>query len=584
MEIRQILLRLLSRLCRPFVAWRALLVLVVIGPIALLHFRLSTPSSHVSRGKPVRSEVVRRWTSWDVGSGDPHYKECPAIWEKHPEAKDLRKLIPHGRKGALVIPWVDTNLMVVKPAKTICGWLVIKGEKSHDTVGKRYSASEGDFFPPLPPFPVDGVTVTAFGKQNGFEVPISVSDSFARYPDDTEEFRIYDVIIALRDPDVYRLEVLLEYSDLINVDESPQASETQAHLPVVVNQDGTPTLLSIHVQGKPLSRSTYLGLPHCQSSDHPGRWVNSSLLSKSPIATSWMSDEDETHEDLTEPLQTYDGRVWVPFECRYRRWSYRAFRDKCLGKWYGLSHWWGDGNVRRALKALTTAGAWCKEWYDESTPECQCDDRTLVTPHIGDGATGWSVVPKVAGSINATIMYASLASFTADTIDWQDLMNIYKMKEQLRPQIALGVTRVEARPSVVIVGLPTLDTTASTLSSVHSTLSSLTHALRATYAAQGVPIVLRTPQYASSPSTRLRTKLLSQFFAKSITAVLSPFTSVYIWDVHHLGDFATQSAKGRLAKCDLGHASRDMVEWENLILENVLCNKLLMQEKKVERG
>ncbi|KAI9105733.1 hypothetical protein DFS34DRAFT_27688 [Phlyctochytrium arcticum] len=591
-DARHVGVRLFSRFCRPFYACRAIIVFAVLVPVLFVYVRLSmtpanSPSSRTGGGREGsfwtgtknpsdRSDVKTRWTSWDYSSGPERLlaaSECPSSWHTHPDLDDFQKLIPTGRKGALVIPWIDRRLVILKPGKAICGWIIIKGLPSGPSSRRAADSilSSSAFTTPLedgPWLPVDAFNVTAIGSQHGYEIPINVPERYTQYLVGDDEYRIYDLVLLLRDPDLYHLEVLLEYSDLKDLESLSQdaAYPSRAHLPIVVNNDGTPTMLTIQVQGKPISRSTYLGLPHCQHADHVGRWVNASLLAKSPIASSWASEEDETHDDLTGPLESYDGRVWVPYECRYRRWSYRTFRDKCLSRWYHETHWWGDHNIRRSLKTLTTAGAWCKVWYDESSSECQCDDGALHVPDFEVELKRQSTIRNIAGAPNISLSFLSVDGFTAQEPLWREWMHQQHWAE----------TRL---PSAVIVNLPVADLVSSTRTQFRDMLSQLADQLRETYAARGIPIILRTPQHSSHPTSRLRTKLLSQYFAKYLINKLGLLTQISVWDVYHLGETAIQEARNRIATCKLGSATRDLVDWENSILMNAMCNQRLAAGK-----
>ncbi|KAI8920939.1 hypothetical protein DFJ77DRAFT_447994 [Powellomyces hirtus] len=406
-------------------------------PVFFLHYSLSKSRSESTiRGNP----NVARWTSWEPADALP--KECDNAWQEQPDADSFRASLGGTETGALILPWLDEEHIITSPSKIICGWVVVKGVRGHFTVqGQAYSGrrredtptATGPFSEDLtnlnstPDFPPDGILIRAIGIQNGFESTMDVSETFAAFEYDRIEYRLYHTTIKLRDADKYKLEVLLEYRSIENLGNLRSVVAPPLQLPTIVSKDGQTLLHTIQIPGKRISRSTYLGLPHCMGADHAGRWVNASFLEKSAGAASWASDEEEVHEDLSEPLESYDGRVWVPYECRYRRWTHKAFKNKCLAKWHNLTHWIGDSNIKRSLKAVTTGGAWCREWYDEGSPECQCEDKALVVPQISENVPSWNLISNVAGKSDVTMLYASLKSLNPSahkSWSWTDTQDL----------------------------------------------------------------------------------------------------------------------------------------------------------------
>ncbi|KAJ3150958.1 hypothetical protein HDU86_006214 [Geranomyces michiganensis] len=518
-------------------------------------------------------------------------KSCSNAWQKQPDAETFRALLAETEHGALVLPWLGTPKFVTAPGKNLCGWVAIKGERGRFTVqGRPFSRVDAPPPPAAAPtdggetirnpahldFPPDGIGIRAIGTENGFETLIEVSDQFIAFEHDLIEYRLYHTSVTLRDPDTYKLEVLLEYRGMDNLEDLADAGNTlPISLPTIVSKDAMTVLESVKVTGKRIDRSTFLGLPKCTGADHVGRWVNGTWLKKPLIASSWTSDDEAVHEDFNEPLESYDGMVWVPYECRYQRWTYNAFRDRCLTKWYKITHWIGDSNLQRGLKAFATGGAWCREWYDETSTECQCQDKDLAVPHINQDVPAWSIITHKPAfkDGNATFLFGLTESLQPNhhkSWSWKDTHDL------ATDNVPAGTLDI---PTMVILNLPRSDILplSRTLPGLLDSFQALIPHLHTKYAIRGIPIVIRTPQY-SPTSARARTKIISRYFVDLLVAGLRPTTEVYVWDVHQMSEQAIAPARARLAQCGLGHASRDLVDVENLVLMNSMCNQQLAEE------
>ncbi|KAJ3185090.1 hypothetical protein HDU87_002656 [Geranomyces variabilis] len=550
-------------------------------PIFVLHFQIS--KERQARLQRVNPSVVR-WTAWEPSDAQP--QECSNAWQEQPDAEAFRALLTGTEHGALVLPWLDTSKFVTGPGKNLCGWVAIKGERGRFTVqGRPFSrvdaaaADSEDMIrnPAHLDFPPDGVSVRAIGTENGFERLIEVSDKFIAFEHELIEYRLYHTSVTLLDPDTYKLKVLLEYRGLDHLGDLMDAGRTPPiSLPTIVSKDAKTLLDSVKVTGKRIDRSTYLGLPKCTGAGHVGRWVNATWLKKPLIASSWTSEEEAVREDLAEPLESYDGQVWVPYECRYQRWTYGAFRERCLTKWHKVTHWIGDSNLQRALKALTTGGAWCREWYDESSSECQCQGKELSVPHISNEVPSWSIIPYLPAykNGNATFLLGLTESLQPNhykSWSWKDIRDLAPGNTP--------ATNLDT-PTMVIINLPHSDTLplSRPLPELLDSFQALIPHLHTKYAIRGIPIVIRTPQF-SPTLARARTKIISRYFVDVLVAGLRPTTAVHVWDVHQMSEQASASARKRLAQCSLGHASRDFVDLENQALMNLMCNQQLAEEK-----
>ncbi|KAJ3043286.1 hypothetical protein HDV00_005289 [Rhizophlyctis rosea] len=375
----------------------------------------------------------------------------------------------------------------------------------------------------------------------------------------------------------------------------------------------TSTPLNLHLKGKPLTRSTYLGLPFCTSGDHPGRWVNASLLTAPPLL--WESEEDRTHEDLADVtrLKTYDGLVWVPYECRYRLWTYRTIRDKCLrrgGVGHGVVHIWGGGDVgvRRGVKGVVSGGAWCREWYQEDSPQCQCNDTTLPVPNVPSTTTDTDasegIIPGVMGG-SGTMYFNNRDGGYRDLLERMQGDALGERLRDLKPEygtVGEGV-EVERASAVILNPSPQIHTL------LHDTLTTTflptyIKTLRKTYP-NAPSLILRTSTSASSLRTKSLNNILGRTFTREFLddddALVLDINSAYsglgmlggetrpirpgrlhVWDVAALREGLPKRARKRREE-ECGEdgqegVGRDLVEWESLVLMNVLCNWVLEGE------
>jgi hypothetical protein len=104
--------------------------------------------------------------------------------------------------------------------------------------------------------------------------------------------------------------------------------------------------LKIHVKGSLFTKYVYFSLPFCKAADHPGRWIRASLLSDEFLG--WSVNQSAFERSPASAL------IYVPFECRYKQYSYTEFNMKVKDK-FKLIHFYGM-DLKRNYLQLTFKG------------------------------------------------------------------------------------------------------------------------------------------------------------------------------------------------------------------------------------
>ncbi|KAJ2626801.1 hypothetical protein IW137_005831, partial [Coemansia sp. RSA 1287] len=212
-------------------------------------------------------------------------------------------------------------------------------------------------YTPFPNTPWDSVLLDLVGQRTGVSVPVRLQPAMDIRNTFRDESHVYEADVRLRDVDEYRVEGYVEFRDALwNCDGELAPADyipEPLHIPSTLHVDVVdPQKTSTY------NLERYMELPLCTDLDVEGRWVSSDALS--------------FNTDLVPPPDDH-GRVWLPYTCRLRRIEYGEFMQ-CLKQQYPLMHWYGDSNLRRVLKKLTTRGAWCGTSDEHQTRTCICED------------------------------------------------------------------------------------------------------------------------------------------------------------------------------------------------------------------
>ncbi|KAJ3179792.1 hypothetical protein HDU87_002360 [Geranomyces variabilis] len=467
-------------------------------------------------------------------------------------------------------------------------------------------------FPPVAVgWPPDSVDLKAEGENYTVVFDTSQQYVIVNGRDSEVSYRIYNVTIDLRDPDSYQLEVVLEYMDYLwNYEDPAHVYWAPTPLPIFMNRDSLTLLPSSlrllandPVTHPQITYESFAALPLCSNGNHRGRWVPSAHLGFAPTlrmhVPSDMNENSNVDYDKSPLLlQNYDDAVWVPYDCRYAARTYDSWRDRCLLKHHPYVHYFGDSNIRRGLKALASGGRWCKIWYSEDSSQCQCSDWHLdiegLAPDREDNllrilsADDARNSPPDASSpppptpVAYAFLWKGLNSWGPN---WSAAVDLTAQQQRLTNILPGAAQLAMHAPTAVIISLTNWDAAYGSLAEFLLSLPVLVAHLRETYTARGVPIVWRTGQHfagradqvdadgaAQGKQPRRFSRARVRAFDAAAERALVDGLGAVTWDVRAIGAALRPKGRERAAQCDSGHAGRDLVDTENTLLMNVLCN------------
>jgi hypothetical protein len=248
----------------------------------------------------------------------------------------------------------------------------------------------------LPDFAPDSIHISIQGSQF-MSVPFISHSPFQQHLlKENITLRMYHTQFKFQDVDTFKIYGNLEYVNYQwNYEKYQDVFWNPTPLQFASISSWTAELslkdsLSVKVRGKAFDIHDYESLPYCSRGDHPGRWVHTNALKQSTL--SFM-------------LQTNSSHKWIPYDCKYREIGYDEFRE-CLHQHHPLIHFYGDSNIRRSLKALTTSGAWCSTMYNSTSEECQCKDWHLDVPYM-NVSIPMNKIYNVAGGDTKIFFYSA---------------------------------------------------------------------------------------------------------------------------------------------------------------------------------
>jgi hypothetical protein len=285
-------------------------------------------------------------------------------------------------------------------------------------------------------YPPDAIYLDIIGKD--FQVVPKTEPTFVQAEvSEKGTARYYKINVDFRDPDDYFVSGYLEciltalildinYLWNFEVKEDVFWNPFPLRILELENQYKIVDKLKIRIKG---SSIVYQMLPLCTNGDSEGRWVKSSFVESESSHNLSLTDWS-TPRDSSTVYQSPEGKIWVPYNCRYRPISYSEFTS-CLSKSDTLLHVYGDSNIRRALKAITTGGAWCNTLYDPTSWDCQCTDQGRdPVPYLDDNE---DVVyfPNVAGAKRFTMLYQKVRGFFNQRGPFDQILNATNVSESL---------------------------------------------------------------------------------------------------------------------------------------------------------
>ncbi|KAJ2665776.1 hypothetical protein IW148_001535 [Coemansia sp. RSA 1199] len=421
-------------------------------------------------------------------------------------------------------------------------------------------------FAPFPNTPWDSILLDLAGNTTQISVPVHLQmvDNVQNYVRHTAH--VYEADVVLRDADTFIPAGYIEYRDALWNSENHIMAQPLVPEQLYVRSDAYVTVvddvLSKH------SMSNYLALPLCTEPDADGRWI--------------AADSLPFNASLALPPDNYN-RVWLPYDCRLHHYSYPEFAQ-CLQQKHSLVHWFGDSNTRRALKKITTLGQWCSKPDEVNTQLCICNDnaqgfgsynlKSSVIPLDIDPVTGGTPpldsqqLGTVAANSSRIILFKWGGLTTLNNPPWEDTFS---------PSFTQMGT-----PSVAIFALVNWDAAFSTRTFFVQQVEMLIEYINQTYPTS-TDIVIRTGQYycctydinpkLKRKYSRLRNQYFSQYLVDEFNARFGDKRRISIWDVGRISERRPYSVRDETAKrCEPNHVRAEIVDVENLVLANHLCN------------
>ncbi|KAJ1849546.1 hypothetical protein LPJ70_000404 [Coemansia sp. RSA 2708] len=423
-------------------------------------------------------------------------------------------------------------------------------------------------YAPFPNTPWDSVLVDLVGEHSKVSVPVHlqpVKDVRNTYRDSTH---IYEADVRLRDVDVYRATGYIEFrggewnceGGLAPVDYNPELLYISEMLTVEVSDPQN---------SSPYSLDRYMDLPLCTELDSDGRWV---MAAKLPF------------EPHNIPLPDNHGMVWLPYMCRLRRMAYTDY-TQCLATRYPMMHWFGDSNLRRALKKLTTLGRWCQTGEEQLTRPCICEDYKEEFTRFN--STYREMLIDMDPESGGHMLTDESADFTTTPAGmariyfhkWEGLSP--KNKPAWHKSFSKGMTSRYGTPQVAVVSLVNWDAAFATRGVFAMELRRLLDYIERDYAPE-TEIVLRLGQYHCCRSdhdppdtrgfSRLRVEYFNQYFVNAFAERFGASRSLHVWDVATITERRQWSHRNESTDCNANHARAEIVETENQVLMNAMCN------------
>ncbi|KAJ1665996.1 hypothetical protein IW140_000578 [Coemansia sp. RSA 1813] len=434
----------------------------------------------------------------------------------------------------------------------------------------------------------DSMMVDAVGAATGISVSVAVAPVAHAHMAERRAVHVYEGDVRLFDADSFEIGGVVEFRDAQWNYEPPTAVPTQYEPEEIQVAAGTLIHVSVPLSSRYHPRS-YHALPACTRADEPGRWMAASAAKARGVFG----------------LPEYGGRVWLPYMCRLHGYTYNEFL-RCLDGGRPLSnssssnnnnnngggganaytiHWFGDTSTRRALKKITSLGEWCASKNAQQQQRCACDDSGEVFARftgqnsvrdalieLNDEDGGWSV--RENGKPRRRALFAPLARIYYHR--WEGL-TVYNGAADWRRALAPDALRGYPQADLVIVALGTLDAALTPFLEYTQQLDDLVALLKASYA--GRHIIVRAPQHAccrlpaGKPLRRVqkdRNRLYGEYAARLFALHFGSL--VHFWDVARIAEALPASVRRESAMCAVSNVPAALVEVENHVLVNSLCN------------
>ncbi|KAJ1990415.1 hypothetical protein GGI26_003540 [Coemansia sp. RSA 1358] len=426
-------------------------------------------------------------------------------------------------------------------------------------------------FMPFPNTPWDSILLDLVGNKTGVSVPVELvlTNDVQNY--DRNSVHVYEADVLLRDADTYHPSGYIEFRDALwNPD---GYSDPQPFVPEPLAIPGNLTVKVLDGdEENPYALSKHLDLPLCTKSDSDGRWVSVNDL---PFDASRVLPPDN------------HNRVWLPYSCRLKPISYADF-SRCLVDKYPLIHWFGDSNTRRALKKVTSLGKWCSTKPDINSLTCLCNDNMEQYSRYN---SNMRIAPIDMDPINGGVAAHVKNGFYGEVVSNKSRIVAFKWdgltsfnQPAWSHSFDMGMQSHMGKPTVAIFGLTNWDTAFSTRSFFASEVDRLVRLVENEYS-DSTHIVIRTGQYYCCTSdkdmhwkrrySRLRNRYFDKYLIESFKGRLGGRRAVSVWDVTSVSERRPYVARDEINSCPANHVRSEIVEIENQLLINSMCNSFL---------
>ncbi|KAI9471077.1 hypothetical protein BX667DRAFT_508995 [Coemansia mojavensis] len=456
------------------------------------------------------------------------------------------------QQAFVMLPYLD----FLEVGSSICVRVVVPAKKSQVSM----------VYMPFPETPWDSILLDLVGQNTNISIPVALhmaphANNYRR-----NSAHVYEADVVLRDADIYKPQGYIEYRDgLWN-------AEGNATLPAFQPED---LFISEEQQIKVVDKTgdsiyslyNYLALPLCTSMDAEGRWVR--------------VDDLPFDSYLVPPPDNFD-RVWLPYTCRLKRYTYSEFA-KCLVDKHPMLHWYGDSNTRRALKKITSLGQWCSQPDQVNERHCLCEDYMEPFDRFNEHAREVfiDVDPVNGGQMPSGWFFPTIAPANKSRImafKWDGLTRLnnppwYERFEQ-------GIENRFGTPQTAIISLGNWDPAFLTMQDFAIEADKLVSYIEKSYS-NSTQLVIRTGQYfccAADPTpwqrkySRLRNNHFTQYIIDLFIERLGASRDVKVWNVASVAERRPYEARTQATICPSNHVRAEIVDIENYILFNGLCN------------
>ncbi|KAI9502691.1 hypothetical protein GGI25_003546 [Coemansia spiralis] len=436
------------------------------------------------------------------------------------------------------------HLAPLHPGDTVCVRVILPARKPNVTM----------IYAPFPNAPWDSVLLDMVGS-TGVSVPVDLSPVARIESTIKDSVHIYEADVVLRDVGKYRPQGFIEFRDAQWNPEGRLLPATYKPEPLLISD-----VLEVEVVDSaesPFSLARYMDLPLCAESSPEGRWVSIGDL---PFDASTMPSDNH-------------NKVWLPYNCRLQYITYKEFAQ-CLVQKYPSVHLFGDSNIRRAMKKITTLGKWCSTQDERNTTGCVCEDYREPFDRFDVGKREVLVnIDPINGGMEAS--NNATRKSVIRMRKWEGLI-----EGSNEPWWKAFEPSGRPDPQIAVISLTNWDAAFSTRAFFAQELSRLLNLVDTTYS-NATEIIVRTGQYYCCRSddsswkrrySRLRNKLFDKYIIEAFKERFGGARKLSIWDVASLMEHQPFAARNESVVCNSNHVRSEIVDIENQLLFNYMCN------------